>query len=80
MIPPQVLFLGSFAITVRVTLAAYLHKMKFEEQFLDQYGPAQVGFGGNYLPPLRLMLIVKGLRATRFVSPAAHAEYEYRQR
>ena len=28
----------------KVTLAAYLHKMKFEEQVLDRHGPAQVGF------------------------------------
>ena len=43
--PPRALFPGSFVITVNVTLAAYLHKMKFEKQFPDRYGPARVGFG-----------------------------------
>ena len=45
--PPQVLFPGSFDTTVKVTLAAYLHKMKFEKQVLDRCGPAQVGFDRN---------------------------------
>ena len=43
--PPRTLFPGSFATTVNVTLAAYLHKMKFEKQFPDRYGPARVGSG-----------------------------------
>jgi hypothetical protein len=43
--PPRTLFPGSFATTVKVTLAAYLHKMKFEKQFPDRYGPARVGSG-----------------------------------
>ena len=41
--PPQVLFPGSFAITIKVTLA-HTSKLKFEKQVLDRYGPAQVGF------------------------------------
>lgn len=54
-IPPQVLFLGSFVITVKVTLAAYLLS-KFGEQFLDQFGLAQVGFDCGNPQSLRLWL------------------------
>ena len=35
----------------KVTLAAYLHKMKFEEQVLDGHGPAEVGFGCRAASP-----------------------------
>lgn len=43
-VPPQVLSLAPSIPLFKVTLAAYLHKMKFGVQFLNQHGPAQVGF------------------------------------
>ncbi len=46
--PPQVLFLGSFAATFSVTLAAYLHKIEFGKQVLNRYGPAQVDFDRHF--------------------------------
>ena len=43
--PSAVPWLLRYHIVI-VTLASYLQKkMKFEEQFPDQYGPAWVGFG-----------------------------------
>jgi hypothetical protein len=40
---PRSCFLAPSTPLLRVTLAAYLHKMKFEKQVLDRHGPAQVG-------------------------------------
>jgi len=44
--PPALSLPGPFDIArYRTTLAAYLSFGKFEQGFLDEHGPAQVGFG-----------------------------------
>ena len=42
--PLRSCFLAPSLPPFKVTLAAYLHKMKFEKQVPDRYGPAWVGF------------------------------------
>lgn len=51
--------------------------MKFEEQVLNRYGPAQVGFG---LLPESSPFMWSGINppTTKFVSPAAHARIRLR--
>ena len=51
---------------------------RFEQRFLNGYGPAQVGFGLHVLPPFQTLPFVYGITPVLnlVLSPAAHAQAE----